>query len=72
MSDSPIALLHRWGERGVSWRADEVSDAGAVVELFRPSGDRLGELRSSDAELIGFLRARRVGPAACSSGEPTT
>jgi hypothetical protein len=58
----PITVpdLERWVEHGATWRAVEVSDERAVVELCTCYGEPV-DLRQSDApELIRYVRAARA------------
>ncbi len=50
--------LTRWEENGARWRAVEVSDTRAVVELCSCTGEPMDELQSDAPELIAFVRSR--------------
>lgn len=56
----PITIedLERWEEHGATWRAIEVSDDRAVVELCTCYGEPVDTLASKAPELIEFVRAR--------------
>jgi hypothetical protein len=54
-----VVELESWEEHGAMWRAIEVTDERAVVELCTCYGERV-DMRESDApELIEFVRAHR-------------
>jgi hypothetical protein len=53
-----IEDLERWEENGAIWRALEVTDAHAVVDLCTCYGEPVDRMESEDAELIAFVRAR--------------
>ena len=50
--------LTRWEENGASWRALEVSDERAVVELRTCYGEPVDTLAGEGRELIEFVRSR--------------
>ena len=54
-----IASLERWVAHGARWRAVEVSDERAIVELCTCYGEPVDRLQSSAPELIEFVRRRR-------------
>jgi hypothetical protein len=56
-----LADLERWVENGAGWRALEVSDELAVVELRTCSGEPVDTLESTDPRLIDYVRAKRGG-----------
>lgn len=51
--------LRRWEEHGGLWRALEVSDERAVVQLCACHGELVDVVRSEDAAFIAFVRQRR-------------
>ena len=51
--------LTRWEENGATWRALEITDEGAVVELRTCYGETVDVLRGDAPELIAFVRAHR-------------
>jgi hypothetical protein len=53
--------LKRWEENGATWRALEISDAGAVVELCTCYGEPVDVVRGEAPELIDFVRSHRAG-----------
>ena len=53
-----VADLERWEENGATWRALEVSDERAVVELRTCYGEPVDTLAGDAPELIDFVRAR--------------
>jgi hypothetical protein len=54
-----VEELRRWEEHGATWRAVELSDAGAVVELCTCYGEPVDIVRGDAPELIAFVRAHR-------------
>ncbi|HUO69366.1 MAG TPA: hypothetical protein VMU39_01210 [Solirubrobacteraceae bacterium] len=52
-----VAELKRWEDHGATWRAVEVSDEHAVVELCTCYGEPVDLARSEAPELIAFVRA---------------
>jgi hypothetical protein len=55
-----INELEDWEQQGAVWRAVEVSDERAVVDLCSCSGERMERVESDDQELIAFVRAHRT------------
>jgi hypothetical protein len=53
-----IDELERWEEHGATWRAVEVSDARAVVELCTCYGEPVDMRESESPELIEFVRSQ--------------
>ena len=51
--------LIRWEEHGAVWRAIELSDERAVIELCTCHGEPVDVLVGEDPELIRFVRGRR-------------
>jgi hypothetical protein len=51
--------LKRWEEHGATWRAVEVSDAAAIVELCTCYGEPVDIVRGEAPELIEFVRRHR-------------
>jgi hypothetical protein len=66
-SDSPererpkvtVEDLTRWEDNGATWRALEVTDELAVVELCTCYGEPVDVVRGDGPELIAFVRAHR-------------
>jgi hypothetical protein len=54
-----VAELEDWELHGAVWRALEVSDERAVVELCSCSGEPMDVVAGDAPELIEFVRARR-------------
>ena len=52
--------LRRWEDNGATWRALEISDERAVVELCTCSGEPVDTLQGEAPELIEFVRAHRA------------
>jgi hypothetical protein len=53
-----ITELEDWERQGAVWRAVDISDERAVVDLCSCSGERMERVESDDPELIAFIRAR--------------
>jgi hypothetical protein len=49
--------LKRWEDNGATWRAIEVTDQRAVVELCTCYGEPVDQLEGDGCELIEFVRA---------------
>ncbi len=54
-----VADLQRWEEHGATWRAVEISDERAVVELCTCYGEPVDLAQSESPELIAFVRTHR-------------
>ena len=54
-----IEDLERWREHGAVWRAVEVTDECAIVELCTCYGEPVDVVQSDSAELIAFVRCHR-------------
>jgi hypothetical protein len=55
----PVATiedLQRWEDHGATWRALELSDERAVVELCTCYGEPVDLVQSEDAVVIAFVR----------------
>ena len=52
-----VADLERWVENGAGWRAVEVSDDRAVVELCTCFGEPVDLLSGEAPELVAYVRA---------------
>ena len=57
-----MSELEHWELHGAIWRALEVTDARAVVELCSCSGERVDVVEGDAPELIEFVRARPEDP----------
>jgi hypothetical protein len=51
--------LRRWEDHGASWRAVEVGEAHAIIELCTCYGEPVDLVRGETPELIEFVRAHR-------------
>ena len=51
--------LRRWQEHGATWRAVELSDERAVIELCTCFGEAVDMVQGEDRELIDFVREHR-------------
>ena len=51
-----IRDLQRWEEYGATWRAIELSDKLAILELCTCYGEPVDVVRSHDPRLIEFVR----------------
>jgi hypothetical protein len=54
-----VADLIRWEDHGATWRALEVTDESAVVELCTCYGEPVDTVQGDAPELIEFVRAHR-------------
>jgi hypothetical protein len=54
-----LADLQRWEDNGATWRALEIADDHAVVELCTCYGEPVDTLLGDAPELIAFVRAHR-------------
>jgi hypothetical protein len=59
-----IEDLERWELHGATWRAVELSDARAVLELCTCYGEPVDLIQSQDPALIQFVRDRARARAA--------
>ena len=50
--------LERWEDNGATWRALEVSEERAVVELCTCYGEPVDRLETEAPDVIEFVRAR--------------
>jgi hypothetical protein len=57
---APITVedLRRWEEHGATWRAIEVTDKLAVVELCTCYGEAVDVVQSDSPEVVEFVRAQ--------------
>jgi hypothetical protein len=63
-ADSPrtpltVAELEHWVDSGATWRAVEIEDRRAVVELCTCYGEPVDLREGAGDELIEYVRARR-------------
>ena len=54
-----IEDLERWTDNGAIWRAWEVTDERAVIDLCSCTGEPMDRVRSDAPELIAYVRAHR-------------
>ncbi len=54
-----IEDLQRWSGGGAVWRALEVSDERAVIDLCSCTGEPMDRVESNAPELIAYVRAHR-------------
>lgn len=59
-----IEDLQRWEEYGATWRALELSDERAIVELCTCYGEPVDVVRSHDPRLIEFVREHEAAARA--------
>jgi hypothetical protein len=57
-----IEYLKDWELHGATWRALQISDQRAVIELCSCTGEPMDRIDSDEPELIEFLRAHPSGP----------
>ena len=53
-----LAYLKSWEGHGATWRALEVADDHAIVQLCTCYGEPVDLVRGDEPELIAFLRER--------------
>ena len=53
-----IDYLKDWELNGATWRAVELDDRHAVIDLCSCSGERMDRVESARRELIEYVRAR--------------
>jgi hypothetical protein len=59
---SPVTIkeLEDWELNGAIWRAVEISDERAVIDLCSCSGEPMDRVESDESELIEYVRAHRA------------
>lgn len=65
MTEPPLITLSRWETFGASWRTKSIDAESAVVEFCSCHGEAVDELRSSDPELLAYLRRRPDSSSEC-------
>jgi hypothetical protein len=58
MNAVTIKHLEDWVLNGASWRAVELDDRHAVIDLCSCAGERMERVESDQPELIEYVRAR--------------
>jgi hypothetical protein len=58
-SSVTVDYLKDWELHGATWRAVEVSDERAVIELCSCSGEPMDLVQGDDARLIEYVRTHR-------------
>jgi hypothetical protein len=58
VAESPIDTLLRWEAHGAVWRAESVTEAEAVVDLFTCGGELVDRLRFEDPAVLRYLATR--------------
>jgi hypothetical protein len=63
MTRAPVTIedLERWEAHGATWRALELSDQRAVLELCTCYGEAVDRVQSDEPALIAFVRSHRPG-----------
>jgi len=56
MSQPVIDTLRRWEHHGATWRTAFITNQEAVVHLCTCFGELVEELRTTDADVLRFLR----------------
>jgi hypothetical protein len=56
-STATIEQLEEWAEHGAVWRAIEVSDERAVIDLCSCTGEPMERVQSDAPELIDYVRS---------------
>ena len=57
-----VEELESWEDHGAMWRAVEIADKLAVVELCTCFGEPVDMVQSTSPELIEFVRSHRERP----------
>ena len=57
-----VEELESWEDHGATWRAIEISDQLAVVELCTCFGEPVDMVQGTSPELIEFVRSHREQP----------
>ena len=52
-----VEYLEEWQGHGAVWRAVEVSDERAVIDLCGCTGEPMDRVQSDEPELIAYVRA---------------
>jgi hypothetical protein len=58
MNSVTVKHLEDWELNGATWRAVELDDGHAVVDLCSCTGERMDRVESDQPELIEYVRAR--------------
>lgn len=58
-----LADLRRWEDHGAAWRAVEIDERFAVVQLCTCFGEPVELVRGEDRDLIAFVTGRRSSEA---------
>jgi hypothetical protein len=58
-STATVDYLKDWELHGATWRAIEVTDEHAVIELCSCSGEPMDLVEGDDARLIDYVRGHR-------------
>jgi hypothetical protein len=59
MQDSvSVEVLKDWELNGATWRAVELTDEHAVIDLCSCTGERMDRVQSDQPELIEYVRVR--------------
>ena len=53
-----VEHLEDWVLNGATWRAIELDDKHAVIDLLSCTGERMDRVQSDQPEVIGYVRAR--------------
>ena len=54
-----VEYLEEWKDHGAMWRAVEVSDQRAVIDLCSCTGEPMDRVQSDEPKLIAYVRAHR-------------
>jgi hypothetical protein len=53
-----VEVLKDWELNGATWRAVELTDRHAVIDLCSCTGERMDRVESDQPELIEYVQAR--------------
>jgi hypothetical protein len=57
LPSATVEYLKDWELNGATWRAVDVSDHHAVIDLLSCTGERMDRVQSDQPELIEYVRA---------------
>jgi hypothetical protein len=58
MNSVTVEHLKDWELNGATWRAIELDDRHAVIDMCSCTGERMDRVQSDQPELIEYVRAR--------------
>jgi hypothetical protein len=58
MNSASVEVLKDWELNGATWRAVELTDDHAVIDLCSCTGERMDRVESDQPEVIEYVRER--------------